>query len=91
MIFITAAVDIAWEEHLSAQYLGVWLDFIGTSRSIDHTTSAHKAGDRLLVMIAFAVEGERPNVDLQKSGYPHTSTLWGLWTVALDLSGESLH
>ena len=84
-------VDIAWEEHLSASNT-LMVDFIGTSRLIDHTTfGAQRVKDSLVDRIR-QIEGERPNVDLQNPDIRIQARLHkGVVTVALDLSGESLH
>ncbi len=84
-------MEVPWEEHLSAAN-SIVVDFIGTSRLIDHTTfGAQRVKDALVDRIR-KVEGERPNVDLHNPDLRIQARLHkGVLTVSLDLSGESLH
>ncbi len=87
----THCLEVSWEDHLSASD-SIMVDFIGTSRFVDHTTfGAQRVKDAIVDRIRKA-EGERPSVDLQNPDLRFQARLHkGVVTVSLDLSGESLH
>lgn len=83
--------EINWESHFSSQQTIV-IDFIGTSRLIDNTMfGSQKIKDAIVDRIRF-IEGERPNVDSKDPDIRvHVRQHKGQVTIALDMSGQSLH
>ena len=83
--------DIAWENHLTAAQ-SIAIDFIGTSRLIDNSMFGSQRVKDAVVDRIRRVEGERPNVDPKNPDIRIQARLHkGRVSVALDMSGESLH
>ena len=83
--------DIAWESHLTAAQ-SIAIDFIGTSRLIDNSMFGSQRVKDAVVDRIRRVEGERPNVDPKNPDIRIQARLHkGRVSVALDMSGESLH
>ena len=83
--------DIAWERHLTAAQ-SIAIDFIGTSRLIDNSMFGSQRVKDAVVDRIRRVEGERPNVDPKNPDIRIQARLHkGRVSVALDMSGESLH
>ncbi|MCF7980509.1 MAG: bifunctional 23S rRNA (guanine(2069)-N(7))-methyltransferase RlmK/23S rRNA (guanine(2445)-N(2))-methyltransferase RlmL [Pseudomonadales bacterium] len=84
-------MEIAWEDHFSSAN-SIRVDFVGTSRLIDHTTfGAQRVKDAIVDRLR-NLEGERPSVDLKTPDIRIQARLHkGVVSVALDISGESLH
>ena len=83
--------DIAWERHLTAAQ-SIAIDFIGTSRLIDNSMFGSQRVKDAVVDRIRRVEGERPNVDPKNPDIRIQARLHkGRVSVALDISGESLH
>ena len=83
--------DIPWEAHFSPLET-IAIDFVGTSRLIDHTTfGAQRIKDAIVDRLRDLC-GERPEVDLQRPDIRIQARLHkGVVVVSLDISGESLH
>ena len=86
-----AAKAIAWEQHFTS-HSSFAIDFVGTSRSIDHTTyGAQRIKDAIVDRFRES-DGNRPNVDLALPDIRIQARLHkGYVTISLDLAGESLH
>ena len=83
--------DIAWESHLTAAQ-SIAIDFIGTSRLIDNSMFGSQRVKDAVVDRIRRVEGERPNVDPKNPDIRIQARLHkGRVSIALDMSGESLH
>ena len=83
--------DIAWERHLTAAQ-SIAIDFIGTSRLIDNSMFGSQRVKDAVVDRIRRVEGERPNVDPKNPDIRIQARLHkGRVSIALDMSGESLH
>lgn len=85
------AKGIEWEQHFSS-HASFAIDFVGTSRSIDHTTfGAQRIKDGIVDRFR-EIDGNRPNVDLALPDIRIQARLHkGYVTISLDLAGESLH
>jgi len=83
--------DIAWETHFSASHT-IAIDFIGTSRLIDNTMyGSQRVKDGIVDRIR-RIEGDRPSVDTKNPDIRiHVRQHKGIVSVALDISGGSLH
>lgn len=83
--------EINWESHLSSGQT-IAIDFIGTSRLIDNTMyGSQKVKDAIVDRIR-RVEGERPSVDSKNPDIRIQARQHkGRVTIALDMTGESLH
>jgi 23S rRNA (guanine2445-N2)-methyltransferase / 23S rRNA (guanine2069-N7)-methyltransferase len=83
--------DIAWENHLTAAQ-SMAIDFIGTSRLIDNSMFGSQRVKDAVVDRIRRVESERPNVDPKNPDIRIQARLHkGRVSIALDMSGESLH
>ena len=83
--------DVAWETHFSASHT-IAIDFIGTSRLIDNTMyGSQRVKDGIVDRIR-RIEGDRPSVDTKNPDIRiHVRQHKGIVSVALDISGGSLH
>lgn len=83
--------DIAWETHFSSSHT-IAIDFIGTSRLIDNTMYGSQRVKDAIVDRMRRIEGDRPSVDTKNPDIRiHVRQHKGNVSVALDMSGESLH
>ena len=84
-------IDIAWETHFSASHT-IAIDFIGTSRLTDNTMyGSQRVKDGIVDRIR-RIEGDRPSVDTKNPDIRiHVRQHKGIVSVALDISGGSLH
>ena len=84
-------LNIDWETHFSSRQT-IAIDFVGTSREIDHTTYGSQRVKDAIVDRLRDIEGERPSVDRQNPDIRIQVRLHkGIVTVSLAISGESLH
>lgn len=83
--------EINWESHLSSGQT-IAIDFIGTSRLIDNTMYGSQKVKDAIVDCIRRVEGERPSVDSKNPDIRIQARQHkGRVTIALDMTGESLH
>jgi 23S rRNA (guanine2445-N2)-methyltransferase / 23S rRNA (guanine2069-N7)-methyltransferase len=85
------AVEIPWEDHLEVQN-SIAIDFIGTSKLIDNSMYGAQLLKDSIVDRIRRIAGGRPSVDAKSPDIRIQARLHkGQVTVALDISGESLH
>ncbi len=83
--------SVDWETHLGCQHT-IAIDFIGTSRLIDHTMYGSQRVKDAIVDRIRRIEGDRPSVNAKNPDIRiHVRQHKGVVSVALDMSGESLH
>ena len=87
----TQAVEIPWEEHLSADN-SIAIDFIGTSKHIDNSMYGAQLLKDAVVDRIRRIAGGRPNVDAKSPDIRIQARHHkGQVVVSLDISGDSLH